>query len=89
MLSYLTQWADSTHLMHRSTSHRWLLGKACQAILPAPRLLVRLVARRVSSVGFLVERGCHVANGYHLITLRLDTALIDDVSRGGVVGEVI
>ena len=39
-------------------------------------------------MGFLVERGCHVANGCHLITLRLDTALIDGVSRGGVGGEV-
>ena len=29
-----------------------------------------------------------MANGCHLITLRLDTALIDDVGRGGVVGEV-
>ena len=26
-----------------------------------------------------------MANGCHLITLRLDTALIDDVGRGGVV----
>ena len=30
-----------------------------------------------------------MANGCHLITLRLDTALIDGVSRGGVVKEVI
>ena len=30
-----------------------------------------------------------MVNGCHLITLRLDTALIDDVGRGGVVGEVV
>ena len=28
-------------------------------------------------------------NGCHLVTLRLDTALIDDVGHGGVVGEVL
>ena len=28
-------------------------------------------------------------NGFHLVTLRLDTALIDDVGRGRVVGEVV
>ena len=39
----------------------------------------------VSSVG----NGCHVANGCHLTTLRLDTALIDDVGHAGVVGEVV
>ena len=26
-----------------------------------------------------IRNGCHVANGYHLIILRLDTALIDNV----------
>ena len=30
-----------------------------------------------------------MANGCHLIILRLDTALIDDVGCGKVVGEVI
>ena len=40
-------------------------------------------------MGFLVERGCHVANGRHLITLRLDTVLINDMSRDGVVGEAV
>ena len=30
-----------------------------------------------------------MANGCHLITLRLDTALMDDVGHGGVVSEVI
>ena len=30
-----------------------------------------------------------MANGCHLVTLRLDTALIDDVGHGGVVGEVV
>ena len=30
-----------------------------------------------------------MANSCHLVTLRLDTALIDDVGRGGVVGEVV
>ena len=30
-----------------------------------------------------------MANGYHLVTLRLDSALIDDVGRGGMVGEVV
>ena len=30
-----------------------------------------------------------MANGCHLVTLRLDTALIDDVGRDGVVGEVV
>ena len=39
----------------------------------------------VSSVG----NGCHVANGCHLIILRLDTALIDDVGRAWVVGGVV
>jgi hypothetical protein len=28
-------------------------------------------------------------NGCHLVTPRFDTALIDDVGRGGVVGEVV
>ena len=28
-----------------------------------------------------------MANGCHLVTLRFDTALIDDVGHGGVVGE--
>jgi len=36
-----------------------------------------------------VGNGCHVANGCHLIILRLDTTLIDDVGRSGVVGEVV
>lgn len=40
-------------------------------------------------MGLLVERGFHVANGCHLITVRLDTALIDDVSHGRVVGEAV
>ena len=30
-----------------------------------------------------------MTNGCHLVTLQLDTALIDDVGRGGVVGEVV
>ena len=30
-----------------------------------------------------------MANGSHLVTLRLDTALIDDVGHAGVVGEVV
>ena len=30
-----------------------------------------------------------MANGCHLVTLRLDTTLIGDVGRGGVVGEVV
>ena len=30
-----------------------------------------------------------MANGCHLVTLRLDTARIDDVGHGGVVGEVV
>ena len=38
---------------------------------------------------FRVERGCHVDNGCHLVTLQLDTALINDVGPGGVVGEVV
>ena len=37
----------------------------------------------------LVGSGRHVENGCHLIILRLDTSLIDDVGRGGVVGGVI
>jgi hypothetical protein len=38
---------------------------------------------------FPVGRGCHVVNGCHLVTPWFDTALIDDVGRGGVVGEVV
>ena len=30
-----------------------------------------------------------MVNGCHLVTSRLDTALINDVGRGGVVGEVV
>lgn len=35
----------------------------------------------MSSLGFYIGNGCHVANGYHLIILRLDTALVDDVGH--------
>ena len=41
------------------------------------------------SSGFSVGNGGHVENSCHLIILRLDTALIDDVGRDGVVGEVV
>ena len=38
----------------------------------------------VSSVG----SGCHVANRSHLVTLELDTALIDDMRRDEVVRDM-
>ena len=89
MLSYLTLRLTG-HI--KCTAQRHIVG--CPARLAGLSFQLHASSLDMSQDGchlwvFPVGRGSHVANGFHLVTLRLDTALIDDVGRAGVVGEVV
>ena len=70
-------------------SHRWLPGGLAGLICQLRSCLLDTLQDGCRLWVFPVGRGFHVANGCHLVNLRLDTALIDNAGRGGVVREVV